>query len=155
WVLDFLGHPQRGRVVVEVGANIGTTTIPLLAWYGAATVEAFEPDPLNHDLLRCNLILNHVEQGARTYNIAISDVDGEVELEQCTYNLGDHRVRVGVEPPGRGLHGEGGRSTIAVAARRLDSAVSSPHDSVALVWVDAQGHEAHILEGSERLLEAG
>jgi hypothetical protein len=66
WVLDHLGHPQRGRTVVEVGANIGTTTVPLLVRYGAARVEAFEPDEMNFDLLRCNLILNHVDERSPT-----------------------------------------------------------------------------------------
>jgi FkbM family methyltransferase len=153
WVLDYLGHPQRDRTVLDVGANIGTTTIALLARYGAARVEAFEPDPFNFDVLRCNLILNHQEERAVVQAIAISDVDGEVELELCGYNFGDHRVRV--NPPDQlepGLHGEASRATVAVPARRLDGAVTASDDEIGLVWVDAQGHEAHILDGAERLL---
>jgi FkbM family methyltransferase len=154
WILDFLGQPQRDRVVVEVGANIGTTTVPLLTRYGAATVEAFEPDPLNYDLLRCNLILNQVEGRALVRPYAISDAHHDVELELCSFNLGDHRVRVsGLQPPRQHLFGEDQRTSITVPARRLDEAVSSPPEAIGLVWVDAQGHEAHILEGAGNLLD--
>jgi FkbM family methyltransferase len=151
WVLDFLDQPQKGRTVVEVGANIGTTTIPLLARYGAARVEAFEPDPFNYDLLRCNLILNHVDAQAVTHPWAVSDADGEVNFELCRWNFGDHRVRITDEAVD-GLHDEASRSTITVAARRLDDAVTTPVEEIGLIWVDAQGHEAHILEGAEQLL---
>lgn len=154
WVLDYLGQPQKERTVVEVGANIGTTTIPLLVRYGAARVEAFEPEPFNYDLLRCNLILNHVDARAVTHQLAISDANGEVMFELCGINFGDHRVRV-ADDAGVARHGEGDRSTITVAARRLDDAVTTPTDEIGLVWVDAQGHEAHILDGGGHLLALG
>lgn len=154
WVLDHLGQPQRGKTVVDVGANIGTTTIPLLVRYGAARVEAFEPDEVNFDLLRCNLILNHAEDRADARRIAISDIDGEVTFELCSLNFGDHRVRVDDDVPA-GVHDEDSRTTVVVRARRLDDAVTSAPEEIGLVWVDAQGHEAHILDGGERLLDAG
>lgn len=153
WVLDYLGQPQEGRTVVDVGANIGTTSIPLLVRYGAACVEAFEPDEMNFDLLRCNLILNHVEAKAITRRLAISDAMGEVTFELCSWNFGDHRVRVS-DAPG-GIHGEGSRPTVVVPSARLDDAVVAALEEIGLVWVDAQGHEAHILEGGERLLDHG
>ena len=154
WVLDHLGQPQLGRTVVDVGANIGTTSIPLLVKYGAAGVEAFEPDQTNFDLLRCNLILNHVEAKAVTRQVAVSDANGEVTFELCSWNFGDHRVRVG-DAGVDGIHGEGSRSTVVVPAARLDDAVTTPPEDIGLFWIDAQGHEAHILEGAERLLDLG
>ena len=154
WILDYLDEPQRDRAVVEVGANIGTTTIPLLVRFGAARVEAFEPDPFNYDLLRCNLILNHVDDKSVTHPYAVSDANGEVNFELCGINFGDHRVRIGEEAVA-GLHGEASRSIITVAARRLDDAVTTPLDQIGLIWVDAQGHEAHILDGAARLLSLG
>jgi FkbM family methyltransferase len=154
WVLDYLGQPQKERTVVEVGANIGTTAIPLLVRYGAARVEAFEPEPFNYDLLRCNLILNHVDARALTHQTAISDANGEVLFELCDINFGDHRVR-SANGAGAGVHGEANRPTITVAARRLDDAVTTPAAEIGLIWVDAQGHEAHILAGAPLLLASG
>ncbi|MHB1534370.1 MAG: FkbM family methyltransferase [Acidimicrobiales bacterium] len=154
WVLDLLDQPQKNRTVVEVGANIGTTTIPLLLRYGAARVEAFEPGPDNYDLLRCNLILNHVDNQAITHPVAISDTNGEVKFELCRWNFGDHRVRT-TDGHAGGFHGESDRSIITVQARRLDDAVTTPMEDIGLVWVDAQGHEAHILDGAEKLLSLG
>jgi len=154
WVLDYLGQPQTGRTVVDVGANIGTTSVPLLVRYGAACVEAFEPAAMNFDLLRCNLILNHVESQATAHQLAISDANGEVTLELCSWNFGDHRVRIG-DVVTAGIHGEGSRSTVVVPACRLDDAVTTPPEEIGLIWVDAQGHEAHIVAGGDRLLDHG
>lgn len=154
WVLDHLGQPQLRRTVVEVGANIGTTSVPLLVRFGAACVEAFEPDEMNFDLLRCNLILNHVDDRAITRQLAISDIDGEVTFELCPWNFGDHRVRIDGEATA-GLHDEESRSTVVVPARRLDDVVTTAPEQIGLVWVDAQGHEAHILEGATGLLDQG
>jgi len=154
WVLDYLGQPQLQRTVVDVGANIGTTTVPLLLRYGAARVEAFEPDDMNFKLLRCNLILNGVEDQAIPRQLAISDVNGEVTFELCGWNFGDHRVRVD-EDASAGIHEESSRATVIVAASRLDDAVSTLPEEIGLIWIDAQGHEAHILEGAPGLLDQG
>jgi FkbM family methyltransferase len=153
WSLDHLGHPQRGRTVVEVGANIGTTTVPLLLLHGAAHVEAFEPEPANFKLLRCNLILNDVEDRATLAQIAISDSDGAVQLELCDWNAGDHRIRA-VDPSWE-LLAESSRRSITVRSARLEDALGSDPSDVGLVWVDTQGHEAHVLAGAGALLAAG
>jgi hypothetical protein len=47
---------------------------------------------------------------------------------------------------------------VSVRAARLDSLIGSGEvslDGLALVWLDAQGHEAQILEGAASLLDAG
>ncbi len=93
WTLDYLGQPQVGSVVVEIGGNVGSTTISLLARHNAGSVVVFEPAPGNIRLLRCNLILNELEDRAIVQRIAISDRNGTVELELAPDNLGDHRVR--------------------------------------------------------------
>jgi FkbM family methyltransferase len=150
WALDYLGHPQRGGLVVDVGANVGTTTISLLTRYGAAAVEAFEPAPLNFKLLRCNLVLNDLDTRASVKRVAISDQDSDLRLELCDYNTGDHRIQA-VDTRWEEM-GESQRPTVKVEALRLDSALTAPASDVCLVWVDVQGHEAHVLAGASSLL---
>jgi FkbM family methyltransferase len=152
WILDHLGHPQRGRTVVDVGANIGTTTVPMLTRFGAAYVEAFEPAPDNARLLRCNLILNDLEDRVTFHPVAVSDAAASVTLELCAWNTGDHRVQA--VDTGWELYGESDRRSVRVEAVRLDDHLRSQPGDVALVWVDTQGHEAHVLAGASKLLGA-
>lgn len=153
WILDHLGHPQRRRTVVEVGANVGTTTIPLLGRFHASRVEIFEPAPENFRLLRCNLILNGMESRAVLHQLAVSDHDGRATLELCDWNNGDHRI-VAVDRSWEILN-ESTRATTAVDVRPLNDALLSDPADVGLVWVDTQGHEAQVLTGASSLLGRG
>jgi FkbM family methyltransferase len=147
----------NGLIVLNVGANIGTVAISLLVRHGVERVAAVEPDAENVRLLRANLALNGVQDRVEILQIALSDTDGTLLLERSESNCGDHRIRV-TEPSGPDLSGEGQRATVEVVGRRLDSLAEANEidlDSIDLVWMDAQGHEGHILAGAERLAAAG
>jgi len=147
-----MGNPQKGRAVVDVGANIGTSAIPLLTRFGATRVFAFEPDALNFRLLRCNLILNELEGQVTARRAAISDADGEVILEMSAGNLGGHQIRVEGASAAVEQRGESTWTTVPVEAVTLDGALKGALDEIGLVWVDTQGHEAQVLAGAQGLL---
>lgn len=150
--------PLRDRVVVDVGANIGTTTVYAVRRFGAAAVLAFEPEPGNLDLLRQNVAANALTDAVTVDAVAISDADGEVTFELSAQDGGDHRVRVGGAEEAPGAMDEARRRVISVPARRLDTALTGhglDAADVAMVWVDVQGHEAHVLEGASELIAAG
>jgi FkbM family methyltransferase len=138
--------------VLEIGANIGSHTVSLLKHYGAREVIAIEPSPGNCELLRQNALSNSVAERVKLLELALSDQDGSVSLEISPTNSGDHRVRVS----GGSTNGtEASRDTIDVPAARLDSLVQAGEidlERVGIVWLDAQGHEAHILGGAGTLL---
>jgi len=152
------GHMDslQGRTVLELGANIGTETVAMLARYGAARVIAVEPDAENARLLRANLALNDVADRAHVLQLAVSDADGTVVLERSEENWGDHRVRV-ADPQGTAVIGEDVRATVEVTSRTVDAlAAEGVLDlaAVDLVWMDVQGHEGHVLAGAQRLADA-
>lgn len=67
-------------------------------------------------------------------------------------------MRVGTSPAGRDAMGEERRSTIDVPARRLDAMVADgtiAMEDVAMLWIDVQGHEAHVLDGARETLALG
>lgn len=145
WTLNYLGNPQRGKAVLEVGANIGTSTVPFVTNYGAVHVEAFEPEPRNVKLLRCNLILNDVDRLVTVHPFAVSDQAGSIEMELSDNNAGDHRITP-VDATWRASWDPVGRRRVTVQMVRLDQMPAV--DQLGLVWVDTQGHEANVLEGS-------
>lgn len=144
--------PVAGRTVVEIGASVGNHTVEFVKRYGARRVIAFEPDPSNCTLLRQNLVANQVYDEVSLMQVALSDENGVVELELSPTNSGGHKVLV----PGGAADGPARRlDTISVPAKRLDSLTASGEvdlSSTALAWMDAQGHEAHILRGAQELL---
>lgn len=140
---------------IDVGANIGLTTIPLAI---ARNVEchAFEPEARNNVFLRKNIIANGVGESVHVYDFALSDADRELVFELSPDNMGDHRVRG--EGPGDGARGpdrydERLRKTTRVQGRRLDGVLDASKLRGPIVMkIDVQGSEVRVLRGAERLL---
>jgi len=143
-----------GKTFVDVGANIGTTTIAALTLFDAARVYAFEPAPENYRLLRQNILANAVEDRAVAVQVAVSDQSGAVELELSNWNWGDHRVRAAAGFPASESHA----TVVSVPAATLDDLVEQQHidlDGVALIWIDVQGHEPSVLAGARTTIGSG
>jgi FkbM family methyltransferase len=145
----------ENRIFVDVGANIGNTSLPAVAHWGAARTIAVEPEPENYKLLRCNAIMNGMEEAIVAVQAAVTNAPGVVILELSPNNFGDHRVRITDEP---GTTGEEGRPTVEVQALRLDDLLAVQNVSAAevgLLWLDTQGHEGQVLDSAPSLLAQG
>jgi FkbM family methyltransferase len=130
---------------VEVGANIGTTTLMLAQ---RASVLAFEPVPENARLLRVNVAQNRLPNPVDIRELALSNEPGTVVMELHETNSGDHRVRLTDEP---GAYDEQDRQVVEVRAVTLDFELAGLVPPS--VWMDAQGHEAHVMAGATGLLD--
>ncbi len=148
-----LGRPPlAGGTFVDIGANIGTSTIPALKQLGAGRAIAVEPAPANTRLLRANIAANGLETLVTVVETALSDRAGRYELEIGPDNSGDCRIRLTDEP---GAIGEAGWEVEDVAGMTFDELLQLQHlatSDIDLVWMDTQGHEAQVLEGAASLL---
>lgn len=145
-----------GRIFLDIGANIGTSTIPALKKFGAAEAISIEPNGENYKFLRCNLIANEVEDRARTLQMALSERAGTGTLEVDEGSWGDHRVRMKSGLPD-GIYGESTRRLTSVALMSFDemaAEISLDLDRLGIVWMDVQGHEGHVLAGAASLLSS-
>lgn len=152
--LRTMGRDPAGRLFVDVGANIGTSTVDALVHFGFGSAVCFEPAMRNARLLRANLLWNELDQRAVVHQIALSDVEGSGVLKHSPTNSGDHRF----SPSRNGSSAKAGDGLQEPAeCRRLDAFVDDgvidPSD-IGLLWIDAQGHEPHILRGAQRVLDA-
>jgi FkbM family methyltransferase len=161
WRQD-LGHLERavrllnehslcrpGSTFVDVGANIGTTTVGAMRRHGFARAVALEPEPHNFRTLRLNLVANDIESSVTAFQVAVSDREGEVELALSARSSGAHTL-VEFGPDGRS------DATLMVPAVTLDSLVREgviEPETVGLVWVDAAGAEGFVFGGASALLE--
>ena len=133
--LELCGTPSEGTFV-EVGANIGTTTVSAARLM--RRVIAVEPAPSNLCLLRANVAANELDNVV-VVQAACSAADGSGFLHLSPTNSGDHRVAE--------------RGGIAVPLRSLDAVLAELGvDDVRFLWVDTQGHEAEVLTGAGGLL---
>jgi FkbM family methyltransferase len=145
-------------VFVDVGANIGTTTIPALADYGFAAAVGIEASPENLRLLRVNLAANGMEDRVQVIGAAASDEPGQVEFDVTNTQRGDHRVWKPTPRQERKIAKGKPRVIDSVPAITLDALVEEgtiKTASTGMLWIDAPKHEANVLLGSSRLLEAG
>lgn len=145
-----LGFPMGGWFV-DVGANIGTSTMYALSGGKFSRALCCEPAPGNFRLLRANIALNDLEERCVTVKAAIADKEGSVHMALSTINCGDHRVFFDGGASDEMRH----RPQVLVRATTLDTALDEhgiAAADVSLLWIDTQGYEGFVLAGARRLL---
>jgi FkbM family methyltransferase len=150
--LDALGAGDwvRGTTFLDIGANIGTSTIPALRSHDFKRAVACEPEPENFRLLKVNATINDLNDRVLALPVAVSDRSGESLLALDPANSGAHRV-VSEERAQR-------EKTITVETVSIDYLIRRgilDADEVGLIWIDAQGYEGHVLHGASELLVRG
>jgi len=136
----------RPGLVLEVGANIGTHTVPMakaLATQGRQLV-AFEPQPFIFQNLCANLALNALGNVIAWPN-ACADRAGTLYFSRPDYsaggNFGGISMTTAPEP-----------GDIAVPCIALDSIVAT-ETPVALMKIDVEGFELAVLQGAEKTID--
>jgi FkbM family methyltransferase len=153
-VLQWLETSQRSGVVVDVGANVGTTSIPFaVAGY---SVVAIEPVPETFAMLTTNVRRNALRQKVVCVRRAI--VDGASQAEMWTgFGSGQAEVVVDGKSPALTRFGST-ENRIVVPAGRLDetlAALEVDYEGVALVWSDVQGSETSVIRTGSQLWDVG
>ncbi len=153
WFDYVAGGPDT--LFIDIGANIGTSSIPLLLDNRIGQALVFEPDPNNLSMLDYNRRCNGLYERMYIEPVAISNFRGTARFELSGNNFGDHRVHYRDLPSGS--YGESARQLIEVPCITLDEVLRSKNvdlAKVALIKSDTQGSEGQVLEGARAVLEA-
>ena len=148
-------HPQllRGGHIIDVGANIGYTTV-LFADYVTPGFKIFaiEPHPANFEKLQENVARYGLEDRVVLIRAAVGEADGETDLWQNETSHADHRI---LTASLNDSLAENSFQTLKVPLITLDSLSSeySLAGSVKFVKIDVQGYELPVLEGMKMLLQ--
>jgi FkbM family methyltransferase len=150
--LDFLTEAGRpaGPLFLDIGANIGVSALDALLHFGFRRAVCFEPDSRSFRLLQANALLNSLDDRLEAHRVALSDSEGEAVLRRWPDNFGNSSLSAGTAA--------GGGFEERCTTCRLDTFLAGRPDlagQVGLVWIDTQGHEAHILAGCRDLLASG
>lgn len=138
-------YSSQKSLFLDVGANIGSCS--LLALSAGATVVAFEPLPSNlfyfHESIAS---LNPRWKDRITlYPVAL----GSSKKEETIYTEPGNAGNSALEFPTRARR----ENSKLVQVLRLDD-ILKPPISIAVLKMDVQGYEIHVLEGAKRLLES-
>lgn len=142
--------PGQKKLLLDIGANIGTMGIfGVFKGYFEKCI-AFEPEPNNFNLLRINILLNDLVEKFELRNEALSDEKkSSLNFELSNTNHGDHRVHLQKAP---GLYNEDNRKVISVNVNTLDSVLDGHDTKECLLLMDVQGFEGHVLNGAKNLI---
>jgi FkbM family methyltransferase len=146
------GILRPGDFVIDAGANFGWYTVVCAQAVGiTGRVLAFEPEQLNHDLLKENVLANGANQQVSLYQTALLDTERAAQLCVSGHNFGDHQIFFGENT----VENAAEETTITVTAQTLDSVMKrdfQPIESVRLLKIDCQGAEIPILHGAKETL---
>jgi FkbM family methyltransferase len=135
-IREFETYVVPGSTVLDVGAHVGSLTVPLARMVGPrGRVYAFEPQRKIFRELVHNLRLNALGQ-AIPLRFALSSRPGIIEMTNPTPHDGHAHIGAGGEQ---------------AEARTLDSFGFA---RISLIKIDVEGHEAEVLRGGERTLRA-
>jgi FkbM family methyltransferase len=138
-----------GRVVIEIGANIGSQTVYFLTTGHFDSAVCLEPDPANVRMLETNLHLNRLDGRVTLLPVGAGDRSGVLHLRRDAGNSGGSTLR-----SERVV--DNVATDILVPVITIDSLVENgtvDPDTVGLLWIDAEGFEEEIFAGCRILIE--
>ncbi|CAN7735049.1 FkbM family methyltransferase [Paraburkholderia hospita] len=138
-----------GGTYLDIGANIGMTTIPIAQHNDQVKCYAFEPEPINYRNLVRNIAENCPSSNVKTYQLALHEREEVLPFEIADGNLGDHRLHIKTGLLAK--QNEVGRKIIEVCCVRLDDL---PIELTGPVFakIDTQGAEPFVFAGGRQTL---
>ena len=136
---------KKDQIVIDVGANIGYFSTLFSKLVGTTRkVYAFEPAPINFEILQRNILVNNLKN-VLIHQTAASNVSDIQDLYLSTWNFGDNRL---FEKPRDERDLE--REKIQVDTIRLDEIIQ---DKINLIKIDVQGFEWQVIDGAKKLID--
>lgn len=150
-LLEAIAPSLRGKVVYDIGANIGITTLFFAKHTGdGGLVVAFEPVPPTAKRLQENVHLNRL-QNVRVYTLALGEAEGTAEICYAAEAPGIATLRQDIA---QGYRKEYRMQTFIVEVVPLDRLIErellpDPH----FIKLDVEGYEYQVLLGARSVIE--
>jgi FkbM family methyltransferase len=147
--LAFVGRLPEDGVALDVGANVGFTTVPLARRVRRGVVHAFEPSPAAYAALERTLARRALGNVV-THRIALGSQDGLVPMVTPVDGSARLPALTHVATPG-----EPAGDRFVAECRALDGIcelASGP--PIRGIKIDVEDHEHEVLSGARRLLTA-
>jgi FkbM family methyltransferase len=142
---------RKALTFLDVGANIGLISLPLLRRFPDLRIEAFEPGPHQSSLLEETIKYNNLASRLFLHKTALADYKGETDFYIHSYgDMLNGGSGDGLIDTGRA----GSAKKIRVPVERLDDWwIRAGSPDVRVVKIDTEGAELLILKGARLFLE--
>ncbi|WP_343625548.1 FkbM family methyltransferase [Roseateles puraquae] len=138
-------NPQPG-LVLDIGANLGSFTVPMAKRYAEHRFHCFEVQPPVFYQLCANVLLNSLGN-VSAHPFGLAQAASEIEVPLPVYaeeiNIGSFSLDPGMRQGVRGQEFRG--ETVTVKVVNLDSLFL---ENVRLVKIDVEGLELEVLKGA-------
>lgn len=136
--------PSSKAICLDVGANIGSTSLNWTKHINGGKIFAIEPHPQTFSMLQENIELNKADKKILPRQIAISKNDKDIAL------FVSDEGTMAMKPGNYKWKGK----EISVPSMSLDSFVRNERiDMIDILKIDIEGYEAEALEGASKTLK--
>lgn len=141
----YLNKPNMA--MIDVGANVGTSSIPLAKKYPQAHFYCFEPHPHIYEKLKKNSSLNKLDN-LQPLNFAVSDSPDKTLTFYATKNvknMGTSSTKLNCDIKAY--------DKLTVNNVSLDAYFKECLQTIAVIKIDVQGAEQSVLKSAEHIIE--
>jgi FkbM family methyltransferase len=134
-------------IMIDVGANIGASTIPLAAKHPQIRFHCYEPHPEIFDRLKKNIKLNNFNN-VEAVNSAVSNSTEKLlkfYAQKNAENMGRSSLNLNIDIK---EHDE-----ITVPIVSIDNTFADSSDPVLLIKIDTQGTELEVLQSAKKTIK--
>ena len=136
---------HKDGVVLDIGANLGSFTLPLAKTNSHLTFHSFEPQRIVYYQLCGNTLINGLDN-VHCHNFGLSDKRDRFDIELPDYategNIGAFSIDKQVRETEYECQTKGKKEEMVVMP--LDD---GQHRDVRLIKIDVEGHELEVLQG--------
>lgn len=155
-VSEFILRNSDCKNILDLGANIGTYSIPLALRFPEKTIWGYEIQRNVYYQLCGNVFLNSVPN-VRPINMGVSSIVGEIEIPVVDYstcwNIGGFSIDASALAADRTDFPSHSISGTEFAKMTTLDDIGNRVGHVGLIKLDVEGHEIEVLAGGRRFLE--
>lgn len=139
---------NKNSTIIDVGANIGSFTLPIAKRHSDCDVLSFEAQRMKSYQLAGNVYLNNLNN-VIVHQLALTDAKDKELKFAIAHDSNNGSSRLESEAKQTGFTGE---TVVVVPAARLDDMVKNDKQ-VSLIKIDVEGHEENVIRGGYELIQ--
>lgn len=142
-----LKNVQSNSLYLDIGANVGTTTIPVALLHPNVIVHSFEPNPAINIKLKQHIDMNAVNN-VTVFNFGLSNKSSKSKFYFSSVKKGNHgtsSLRRNSDIPSP--------AEMDIQLHTVDEHYQDNNIPISLIKIDVQGFEMEVLEGAQHTIK--